>query len=89
MKAHSTEVDDVLAGGVAVEDLEEEEHDGGDGVEFAMAPPMARLLTGGSDRFGAEDLGEVLAQPVEDRQDACGHGRAPFCSWVCRFQPPG
>ena len=47
----AAEVDDVLAGGVAVEDLEQEQVDGGDGVEDAVPPAMADLAAGLLDGF--------------------------------------
>ena len=46
------ELDDMLAGGVAVEDLEHEERDRGDGVERAIAPGIARVAAGVSDGLG-------------------------------------
>ena len=56
------EVDDMLAGGVAVEDLEQEQVDGRDGVEDAVAPAMADGLAGVGDGPGAESGGEVLPE---------------------------
>ena len=73
----AAEVDDVLAGGVAVEDLEEEQVDGGDGVEDAVAPAVADGAAGVADGVGAEAGGEVLPQPFGDGLEAMGHGGAP------------
>ena len=56
------EVDDMLAGGIAVEDLEQEQVDGGGRIEDAVAPAMADGLAGVGDGLGAEAGGEVLPE---------------------------
>src|SRR5262249_42213416 len=69
-----SEVDHVLTGRVAVEDLEQEEVDGGRRVEDALAPAMLGLAAGFSDRLPGQSGGDVLAQAVEDGDDARRHG---------------
>ena len=71
------EVDDMLAGGIAVEDLEEEQVDGRDGAEEPFAPGIVLLTAGGFDGFGGQTLGRGLLQPVENGDDARWHGRTP------------
>ena len=83
------EVDDMAASGVAVEDLEEEQSDRGDGVEEAFAPGISGVATGVSDGVGGEPLGDISAEFGEDGPDGVGHGRAPLGRSVGRNQPPG
>src|SRR5215471_20608939 len=61
----AAERDDVLAGGVAVEDLEEEQGDGGDRVEEPLAPGVALLAAGVLDGRGSQEVGLVLSEAVE------------------------
>jgi hypothetical protein len=70
----AAEMDDVLAGGIAVEDLEQEQVDGGDRIEDAVAPAMADGLAGVGDGLGAEAGGEVLPEACEDGSESGGHG---------------
>ncbi len=77
----AAEVDDVLTGGVAVEDLEQEQVDGGDRVEDAIAPGVFLLLARLLDGLGGEFGGEVLPESAEDGDDTRRHGRAPSGSW--------
>jgi hypothetical protein len=79
------EVDDVLAGGVAVEDLREEQGDGGDRAEPPLAPAMMLVAAGLANRLGAQAGGEVLAQSRQDGEDPWRHGRAPSGTGVGRF----
>ena len=82
------EMDDMANGGVAVEDLEQEEIDGGRGVEDASPPRVAGLTAGRFDGFSGQAGGDVLAQSVEDGDDTRRHGRTPFGNGVGRNQPP-
>src|SRR4051794_8744675 len=70
----AAEVDDVLAGGIAVEDLEQEQVDGRDGIEDAVAPAMADGRAGVGDGPGAEPDGEVLPEAWEDGRESRWHG---------------
>jgi hypothetical protein len=70
-------VDDVPAGGVAVEDLEQEEVDRGGRVEDPPAPGVVALATRLLDGFLGQSGGDILAQSVEDGDDTRRHGRAP------------
>jgi hypothetical protein len=67
-------MDDVLAGSIAVEDLEQEQVDGRDGVERPPSPAMADGLTGVGDRPRAEPGGEVLPEASEDGSEPRWHG---------------
>src|SRR5262249_2111322 len=71
------EVDDVGAGGVAVEDLEHEEPDGGGRVEDAVAPGVVDVTAALLDGLSGDRGGDVLAQSAEDGDDTRRHGRAP------------
>jgi hypothetical protein len=73
----AAEVDDMATGGVAVEDLEQEEVDGGDRVEEATAPGVALLAAGVLDGLGGQVGGLVLSEALQDGQDARRHRRAP------------
>jgi hypothetical protein len=57
---------DVLEGGVAVQDLEGEPVDDGDGIQDACAPGVPRGPAGGSDGVGVETPSDVLPQPLDD-----------------------
>ena len=73
-------MNDVLTRGVAVQDLEQEQRGGCDGIELASSSEVFRLTTCGKDRLRAETAGQVLAQPGQDRHDEGRHGRAPSSS---------
>jgi hypothetical protein len=75
--APGAEVDDVPNGGVAVEDLEHEEPDGGGGVEEPFPPEVIDLLSAGFDGFPGQIGGDVLAQSAQDGNATRWHGRAP------------
>jgi hypothetical protein len=62
-------VDDVRTGGVAVKDLEEEEVDGGHGVEHAAAPGVGFLLACPLDGVGGKLVGEDLPETAQDGDD--------------------
>jgi len=68
---------DMLTGGVAVEDLEQEEVEGGGGVEDSSPPAMSHLMAPLLDRLLGQSGGDVLAQTLQDGDDTRRHGRAP------------
>jgi hypothetical protein len=70
-------VDDVLTGGVAVEDLEQEEVDGGDRIQEAAPPGVLLLAASVLDGLRGQMGGRVLSQAFQDGQDAWWHERAP------------
>src|SRR5271168_3271119 len=71
-----SEVNDMLTGGIAVEDLEQEERGGGDRIELAIAPGIAGLATGLTNGFRAENHADVLTQPSKDGANESVHGWA-------------
>src|SRR5262249_33652449 len=73
----AAEGDDVLAGGVAVEDLEQEAVDGGDRIQQAAPPGVLLLAAGVREGLPGEMGGLVLSQAFQDGQDAWWHERAP------------
>ena len=80
----SAEVDDVRAGGVPVEDLQEEQIDGGHRVENPLAPGVFLLLASPLDGVGRKFVGEVLLETPQDSDDTQRHGRDPSGSgWLC------
>src|SRR5207302_6395921 len=86
------EVDDVGAGGVAVEDLEQEEIDRGGRVEDPLAPGVFGLAAGLLDGLHGQVGGDVLAQSAEDGDDTRRHGRAPSgtsVAWYRTTRVPG
>jgi hypothetical protein len=58
---------------VAVEDLDEEDVDGGDGVEEAGTPFMADISAEGEDGGSIEKLGGVLLEAVKDANHPVMH----------------
>ncbi len=74
------EVDDVAAGDVAVEDLEQEEVDGGDRVEGPSSPAIVFAAAGVGDGVGGEAVGEVLPESVEGGDHTRRDG-GPVRSW--------
>jgi hypothetical protein len=77
-------VDGVLTGGVAVEDLEDEQVDGRHRVENPVTPGIFLLPAGSLDGVGGEIGGEVLPETAQDGDDTWRHGRAPMESgWLC------
>ena len=61
-----------------MEDLEDEEVDGGDGVEQPLAPGVLLLVTGELDGIGGQVVGEVLPESIQDGDNTRRqHGRAP------------
>ena len=83
----AAEVGHMAAGGVAVEDLEQEEVDGGGGVEDACPPAVVDLAARLLDRLPGQAGGEVLAQASEDGDDTRRHGRAPASDWSVVINP--
>lgn len=77
MNDQPPKVDGVATGGVAVEDLEDEQVDGVHRVEQAMAPGVPLAATSLDDRPGGEERGEVLREAAEDDDNARRHGGAP------------
>ena len=63
------EVDDVRTGGVAVKDLEDEQVDGGHGVEHSLPPGVFFLLACLLDGVGGDFVGEVLLETAQDGDD--------------------
>src|SRR5512135_1738779 len=63
------EVGDVLTGGVAADDLEQEEVDGDHGIELALAVAVSGLLTGLLDGLRPKEGGNVLSELLEDDRD--------------------
>src|SRR5262245_29306538 len=72
-KGPATEVNDMLASGVAVEDLQQEEVDGRCRVEDPLSPAMLGLAAGLFDGLAGQSGGDVLAQPIKDGDDARRH----------------
>ncbi len=79
-------VNDVAAGGVAVEDLEQEEVDGGDQPEppFCLDVPLG--AAGVADRLGVR-AGGISARPRQDRGRCGAAWRGLRCGPASRFQP--
>lgn len=78
------EVDGVLTGGVAVEDLKEEQVDSSHRVEEPVAPGVFFLITCLLDRVGGKFGGQVLSEAAQDEDHTWRHGRAPSQSgWLC------
>src|SRR5262249_5220711 len=78
---------DMLAGGIAVEDLEQEQVDGRDGVERPPSPAMSGGLAGIGDGPGAESGGEVLSEGSEDGSESRWH-RGGSVRCVASCPPP-
>lgn len=72
-----SKLDNMLTSGIAVEDLEQEKRDRGDGIELAISPRITGLTTGFVDGFRRENFTDVLTQSRKDRNDMKVHGRAP------------
>src|SRR6516165_3188121 len=84
----AAEMNDVAAGGVAVEDLEQEEVDGPDWVEEALAPGVALAAAGVLDGLGGQMSGVVWSQALQDGQDAWRHGGLLSVAVWGRNPPP-
>src|SRR5512135_377350 len=70
----AAEVDHMPAGGVAVEDLEQEEVEGSRRVQEPPPPAMLRLMARLFDARAGQTGGNILAQSVEDGDNAWRHG---------------
>src|SRR5215510_8694745 len=73
----------MAAGGVTMQDLQQEELHGGDGREDAVAPPgIADLATGCENRFGLQQRGPLACQALQDGSDVRTHQASPVCMGV-------
>ncbi len=63
----------VCTGGVAVEDLQREEPDGGDGIEHARPPAVADRPAGEVDEIGIERLAHARLERIDGGGDTGGH----------------
>jgi hypothetical protein len=80
-------VNNVLASGVAVQDLEQEKMDRRDGIERAVTPAMSRDATGLLDGFRAEAGAKIVPQSRENGSNAWWHGCGSFQPRVGRSLP--
>ena len=67
------EVGEVLDGGVAVEDLDEDGREGGFGVEEAFTLLMADVAAEGEDGGSVDERGGILLESAEDAKNAVMH----------------
>src|SRR4051812_19002726 len=61
-------------GGIAVEDLGQEQGDEGDGVEETVAPSVFDVAAGVEDLGAVELLGRSFLEPAQDADDSVMHG---------------
>ncbi len=59
--------------GISVKDLDQEDVDGGDGVEEGVAPFMADTAADGEDGWTIEKWGGVLLESAENADDPVVH----------------
>jgi hypothetical protein len=73
-----TEVDNVLASRVAVQDLEQEKINRRGGVEDSIAPSMSGGLAGMDNRIITQAGSDIFSQSRENGANAWWHGVTPF-----------
>ena len=69
----------VATGGVAMQDVEDEQMNGGDGIEPARAPLVAHLATQGDHRGGVEQGSEFCVDVSEGFRHRAYHPGPPVC----------
>jgi hypothetical protein len=70
----AADADEVIDGGIAVEDLREEQVDEGDGVEETAAPGVLDVAAGVNDLGSVELLGRSVLESAKDANDPVMHG---------------
>ncbi len=82
-------VGQVITGGVAMEDVQEEEMDGGDRIELALTPLVVHLTTEGENRGGVKQGRELCLDVFERCGDRANHPAPPVSEMPCSHHGTG
>jgi hypothetical protein len=79
------QVGQMAARGVARQDLQDEEMDGGDRIQHARAPGVADLATHDENGGRVEQVGQLCLNVSERVTDHANHPGPPGCELFCRM----